>query len=149
MGLFYGYRNFTSSKNANTIVQSSSIELKKVIDYDFNKIGYRTPKKILAINVKSISFQADLDNNGIVDTVQYTFTSDLTRSVKNPVAKSFLYHGIDNFVIVGFDSLGQQTYQPNLIKNISVKMYFNGKDLLTDTTFTALSYLEARYNLVN
>jgi hypothetical protein len=149
MGLYFWYSNFTSSKNINAIVQTSSIELKKVIDYDFNKIGFRTSNaRITAVDSNSISFQADLDNNGVVDTVNYSFKKILTRTVK-PGPKTFQFNGIDNFIIACYDSLGQKTYQTNLIRNIAVKVHFNGKYLLTDTTFTALSYLESRYNVLN
>lgn len=148
MGFYFMYSNFTSSKNINAIVQSSSVELKKVIDYDFNKIGYRSAKKITAINANSISFQADLDNNGVVDTINYVFQNDLTRTV-NPGLKSFRFHGIDNFVIEGYDSLDRITYQPGIIKNVAVKMYFNSNDLLADTMFAASTYLEARYRILN
>jgi hypothetical protein len=149
MGLYFWYSNFTSSKNINAIVQTSSIELKKVIDYDFNKIGFRTSNtKITAVDSNSISFQADLDNNGIVDTISYAFKKYLTRTVK-PGAKTFQFNGIDNFIIACYDSTGQKTYQTKLIRNVAVKVHFNGKYLLTDTTFTALSYLEARYNVLN
>ena len=71
--------NFKMNDAINTSAQNNlalfdSITLGQVADYDFNKIGFRTDSVFVFSKAEpnAIEFYGDLDNNGIVDTIQYT-----------------------------------------------------------------------------
>ena len=65
--------NVTMYENQyNVITQTNSVEFARQIEWDFAKIGYHvTGQKILTADSTEIRFQADLDNNGIINTVRY------------------------------------------------------------------------------
>ncbi len=148
MGLFFFYGSFSSSKTINSITQTSSFQLKQIVDYDFNKIGYRTNSKISAIDSNSITFSADLDNNGVTDLVNYTYNNYLTRTV-NPGNYKTIFQSVDGFRVEGFDSLNNQTKQPQLVRSISVVITQNNQSMIADSTFYAVANINTRYKINN
>ena len=149
MGLFFFYSSFSNSKTINSITQTSSFQLKQIVDYDFNKIGYRcNNQRISAIDSNSITFYADLDNNGVADNINYNFSKYLTRTV-NPGNKKTIFQDVDGFRIQGFDSLNNATKQPALVKSISISITQNNQSMIADSTFYAVANINTRYKINN
>ncbi len=82
IGIYFVYMimNFNMKMNdaINTSAQNNvalweSIEIGDLFDHDFNKIGYRADSVFAFAKAEKseIEFYGDLDNDGIVDTVQY------------------------------------------------------------------------------
>ena len=93
IGLYFVYMIFSFNLKMNDSINTStlnnvalweSIEFGELTDYDFNKIGYRTDSVFVfsKAEVSEIEFYGDLDNDGIVDTVQYILV-DSTYSANN------------------------------------------------------------------
>lgn len=82
-----------------SIVQRNLTTIVKILEYDFRKMGYNVvdpTKCILQADSNRISFLADIDRNGIVDTVTYYVgpTSDLS-GTPNPNDR-LMYRIINN-----------------------------------------------------
>jgi hypothetical protein len=59
---------------ANVNVQESMVDIVRSIEYDFRKIGYGVPETEVAIldtGSSYIKFKADIDNDGVVDQVEW------------------------------------------------------------------------------
>jgi hypothetical protein len=149
MGLFVFYSNFYNSKTINEINTISTMSIEEVIDYDFSKIGYRAGSNpVTSFDSSSIVFKSDLDNNGVIDTVQYSFKNGLTRLI-NPGEKTFTVPNVEKFSVTGYDSTNSQTTSVSDVKSIELKLTLNSKNQLSDTTFFANSYFEEIYFIKN
>ncbi|MBK7105734.1 MAG: hypothetical protein IPH62_10660 [Ignavibacteriae bacterium] len=143
------YSNFFNSKTINEINTISTFSLEEIVEYDFSKIGYRAGSiPIIEFDSTNIRFKADLDNNGILDTIHYYFDNGLTRLV-NPGQKTFLIPNVSKFSITVYDSSNTITNLLSKINSINLKIALNSKNQLNDTTFFAASYFEEIYFIKN
>ncbi len=87
IGLYFIYMiltfNIKMNNSLNIAVENNitvwdTIELGKLSDYDFNKIGYRTDSVFVFAKATDteLIFSADLDNDGVVETVHYVLGSE-------------------------------------------------------------------------
>jgi hypothetical protein len=81
--------NMNSAKAQNQFsytVQSNSVELARILEHDFAKIGYHaTGQKITAADSTSITFKSDLNNVNAVVPVSYSIgTPSQLTSTTNP-----------------------------------------------------------------
>ncbi len=133
------------------IVQENMVELALEVDYDFHKIGYRTGNDIpiTSADSTSITFLADIDNDGDVDSVRYFLGSpDDLASTPNPNDR-LLFRLVNNEMprasnmgVVGFgltfyDASGNQTSVLADIRAIEVHLDVEGTYPLADTTYGA------------
>lgn len=75
-----------AQNQGNVVVQSNAVELARILEYDFAKIGYKAiGQKITAADSTTITFDADLERTSAVKTVIYSVgtTSQLTATA-NP-----------------------------------------------------------------
>lgn len=93
---FYIENSSREITNAN-IAQMNVKEIAEVLDYDLYKIGFRvTDSKILIADSTRLVFQADINNNGKVDTIEYVLGApNELRSTPNPRDR-FLYRLMNN-----------------------------------------------------
>lgn len=78
--------NSNGSYKADVIVQENLVSLVESIEYDFRKMGYRVTdptKVILQADSTHIRFRGDIDDNGIIDTVEW-YLGGLVTSTPNP-----------------------------------------------------------------
>ena len=144
-GLLFYNADFAQSKTINEITISSATNAQDIINYDFNKIGYRAgSNSIQQFDSSSITFSADLNNDGSVETINYKLEDGLKRTIVNN-SDSYIIPGVEKFSITGYDSNNIATTALNLIENVLLKVTFNNQDMITDNTFFAVSYFEARY----
>jgi len=113
------------------MVQENLAELIEEIEFDFRKIGYGVQNPSLAIisaDTSSISFWADLDNDGALDQVSYTLgpTSDGVQ-----VGGSL---GVVDFQLTLYDISGSQTTDPTLVKSLDYYLLLESP-FPTDTTY--------------
>ena len=117
--------------------QQNLVELARTLEYDFLKIGYHGPKPaIVSADSVSITFKADLQNVGVVDSVRYflgSTTDPGVASTPNPRDR-VLYRvnnsepqrgtslGVVQFHLTYYDSSGAMTSNLNLIKSIKVQL---------------------------
>ncbi len=148
-------KDFQRSQIINEFTESSMVSMSNVVDYDFNKIGYRvtTNPKISSINGSSISFLSDLNNNGTVDSVKY-FIRTLSgkqylvrRTFENSASEYQM--AISNFLIQGYDSLNSATFTVANIKSVDVKIVIDNNAFRSDTTSNFGSYYQRRYFIHN
>ena len=155
MAVFFRFTSSSQDAIINEFTQSSVTNVAEVVDYDFSKIGYRIAagNKIISIDSSSISFLADLDNNGTADSVSY-FTKTVSgiqkmvRSSTENTTKEWEVT-IDDFDIQGFDSIGAVTYTIADIRSVQVGLLLNNNIFTTDTTATIGAYWEKRYFIRN
>lgn len=147
--------DFNRSQIINEFTESSMTNMADVLDYDFNKIGYRvsTNPKISSINNSSIAFLADLDNNGSVDSVKY-FTRQangkqylVRRTTIGSVQESQVV--INNFAMQGYDSLNNSTFTVSSIKSIDVQVVIDNNSFRSDSTNNFGSFYKRRYFIHN
>lgn len=82
--------NSNNSYKADVIVQESLVSLVQSIEFDFRKMGYGVADPttvILRADSTHITFLSDVDNNGIVDTVEWYLGGSIT-STPNPNDKA-------------------------------------------------------------
>ncbi len=127
VGLTLTYNGKSQQTKLSEIAQYTTEETGKIIEHDFDKLGYRVSgNKIVSISSSSITFLADLDNNGTADSVTYsTFTQNqnlfLTRRVSSLQIKSWNIP-IQSFTLAGIDSTGAATFNISNIKGINVSL---------------------------
>lgn len=112
-------------------------QVSKLIEYDFNKMGLRVPPSTTIIkraDSSQITFLADINNNGAIDSVRYILSvPDSASGTVNPRDR-ILYRlvnneamrdatlGVTRFRIRYFDWLGNITTDPKLIRNLEVTL---------------------------
>ncbi len=112
--------------------QENISELVEEIEFDFRKIGYGVVNPALSItsaDTSSITFLADLDNDGTVDIVTYRLgPRNELRNITNPRAR--ILHriingrpggnslGVVNFQLTFYDISGAPTTDLTLVKTI-------------------------------
>ena len=147
--------DFNRSQVINEFTESSITNMTEILDYDFNKIGYRVSAnpKICSINSSSIAFLADLDNNGSVDSVKYfKRVTDgkqylVRRTTIDLVKESQVV--ISNFVMQGYDSLNNSTFSASSIKSIDVQIVIDNNSFRSDSTDNFGSFYKRRYFIHN
>ena len=132
------YNNFSTERYMSdlwVISQGNASALSEVIEYDFRKIGYNSPNpenSILSADSSSISFLADLNDDGSIDSVRYYVgNSSEAAGTENP--NDVLFYrivngqntrgsalGLTKFKLVYFDSTGTVTSMLDRIKEIEV-----------------------------
>jgi len=61
-----------ASQTVKLITQTNLTSMTDIIEYEFRKIGYRVGSNIiLHADSQSITFRSDIDNDGVIDTIQY------------------------------------------------------------------------------
>lgn len=125
---------YALTSSINLSVQENLREWTQIVQHDFRKIGYHVPDSVNAVqscDTSSISFLADIDNNGSVDSISY-FVSDiyqipgtenprdrmLTRSVNGQQITGSL--GLTKFQLSFYDSTGSPTWVPSNVKALEV-----------------------------
>ena len=71
------------------ISQLNTVVATEVIEYDFYKIGYRVNSDSLDVfekcELSGIEYLTDIDNNGVVDTIEYSLSgTDALEATVNP-----------------------------------------------------------------
>ena len=133
------------------ISQVSIIEVGKIIQNDFNKLGYRVTSgsKIQAISSDSISFNGDIDNDGIVDNITYsTYTQNQTLYLKRSTTGSVTGQWsmpVKSFAIQGYDSTGSPTTQISNIKSVSFTLVTSEKTYNGSQTQVGASWVRVFY----
>jgi hypothetical protein len=147
-------------KSSESTTLSNLASIVEVFDFDLQKVGYGAqPPIILRADSNAIEFRADVDRNGIVDTVKYSLggTSGLSGTT-NPNDR-ILYRqlntgpkvgsslGVINFSIVYYDKSGAVTNDPASVRSFLVKLRVQSTYPI-DSTY-ADAYWEKRYFPVN
>ena len=135
-----------TSKSQSTIMseiaQSNITEFGRVVEYDFNKIGYGVGAKIISADSSSIRFLADLNNDlnngGTIDSVNYSTIANgslikIVRRTSLDQSNAFRFEAAD-FNIQGFDSNGNPTTNPSQIKSIRVSIVLDKEFRMLDET---------------
>ena len=129
------------------IAQSNLVEVVKLVEHDFRKIGYcrdwdnlpDPSKAIISASQNSIKFLTDEENDGIIDTIDYFLGSvDELAGTPNPNDKT-LYRvlnnanpmganlGVTQFDLFYFDALGNQLTFPITVPSEIYTMQINIK----------------------
>ncbi len=135
------------------IVQESLTELVEEVEYDFRKIGFGIQNSALAIisaDTSSISFFADLDNNGSLETISYQLGSTaevsgtlnprdriLRRSVDGQSYGGSL--GVTNFQLTLYDISRTVTADLTLVKSLDYLITVESP-YPSDTTYAISSW---------
>ncbi len=137
------------------MVQENMVELARTVEYDFHKIGYRVSNDtvITLADSTSITFLADIDDDGSVDIVQYYLGSPdeltstpstedrlLYRVVNSETPKSSNL-GVIAFGLTYYDESGDETSDLAVIQAIKVSLEVESPFPYSDTTFVAYAGL--------
>ena len=133
-------------------LQSNTTTIARIIESDLVKVGYHVPAgtEITAATASSVTFKADLKDNGTINTVQYyvgTTSEAAVIATKNP-RDIVLYRVVDgqtieaNVGVTGlqlkyFDAAGNETMTLNQIRSIYVKVNLESPERAIKTTDTA------------
>ncbi len=134
LGMNFQLLETSALNNMQTMAQENLTEVASIIEFDLRKAGYGVPAAtaaILAISDTTIRFLADIDQNGIPDTMNYRLSSRSdAASTENPNDR-YLYrsvNGSENDVGIGLTDLrfdfysttGNQTTDLDSIRTIRV-----------------------------
>ena len=129
------------------IAQANLVEVVRLVEFDFRKIGYckdwgKLPdpsKSILSADSNSIMFLTDENDDGNVDTLHYYLgsTSELSKTpnpndrmlyrVKNNEAPLGANLGVTQFGLTFFDAMGKQLSFPITVPSAIYTMQINIK----------------------
>lgn len=120
----------TTNYGGELSLQQNLVTIAQIMEYDFRKMGYckiwtKFPKpeqSIISAETNSISFFADIEDKGEVDTVTYYIGNYLT-STPNPRDRYFyrkinsqppvaINLGVTQFFLKYFDAFGDTLHQP-------------------------------------
>ncbi|HTK82179.1 MAG TPA: hypothetical protein VL633_07810 [Bacteroidota bacterium] len=145
--------NQTSIEKTTTLtMQTNAVTAARILEYDFVKAGYKVPKgtAVTAADSVSITFTADLLDDGVVRTIQYSLGSTsesnvastrnprdriLHRSVSGQSSTDAIL-GLTNLLFTYYDSLGKKTTTLSQIRSIYVHMDFEASERVIKTTDT-------------
>jgi len=139
------------------IVQQSAMSVIELLEQDFRQIGYGYNFPALSVfALDSITFIADLFDDGVLDTVNYRLGDvSETPGTTNPRDKIFYRWsnsdpqidaalGVTNFQLVFFDAAGDTTVNQTEIRTIEITLEFESTepyfDKLTNTAKYASYY---------
>ncbi|MDP2039389.1 MAG: hypothetical protein Q8L04_18580 [Ignavibacteria bacterium] len=153
--IHFRFDDINQAQVINEFTESSMTSLADVLDYDFNKVGYRVSSnpKICSINDSSIVYLSDLDNNGSVDSVKY-FTQR-SNSMKYLVRRTTISNvkeskvAINSFIVQGYDSLNNLTVTTSIIKSLDVQVVIDNNAFRSDSTKNYGSYYRRKYFVRN
>lgn len=121
----------TYNYGGEVIVQQNLVEVVGLLEYDFRKIGYckdwtKIPdpsQAILSADSSSIKFLTDLDNDGVVDSLQYYLgpTSELTTT---PNPRDRMLYRIENAATPAGANLGVTNFKLSYFNALGTKMSF-------------------------
>ncbi len=132
------------------LTHSTISNIGQIIEHDFNKIGYgNVDTGIVSISSNSITFKGDLDNNGSVETVGYSLTSNqngnfLKRIINSNENQAWI-QPINTFNIYGITSTLDTTYFVNNISFILVNLEFARTEFYEDTLSIGLQWRRKFY----
>ncbi len=144
------------NKSFSTTTQTNATTLARVLDYDIVKIGYHTSKPAMIIaKTDSMSFKADLLDDGNVKTVQYFLGSTSGMSnTKNPRDKVFyrieggktiaMGLGVTGIQFSYYNNDGFATAALDSIKSIRVKITIESATPV-DTSYSVISWQKRFY----
>jgi hypothetical protein len=134
----------TTNYGGELSLQQNLVTIAQIMEYDLRKMGYckewtKFPdptKSIISATKNSISFYADIDDNGKMDTISY-YTGGFLTSTPNP-RDIYFYRKVNNqppaainlgvtqFFLRYFDTLGdtltQPITQPSLISSYEINV---------------------------
>jgi hypothetical protein len=134
----------TTNYGGELSLQQNLVTIAQIMEYDLRKMGYckewtKFPdptKSIISATKNSISFYADIDDNGKMDTISY-YTGGFLTSTPNP-RDIYFYRKVNNqppaainlgvtqFFLKYFDTLGdtltQPITQPSLISSYEINV---------------------------
>lgn len=110
--------------NAN-IAQVNLKEIAEVLEYDLYKIGYRVPSnKILEADSTRIRFQADLNNDGKIDTVYYLLGNP-NELAETPNPRDRILYRIENNERLRGSNLGVVDFKLTYYDSSNTKINYN------------------------
>ena len=125
---------FALNSSINLAVQENLREWTHIVQHDFRKIGYHVDEPQTAIqscDSSSISFLADIDNNGSIDSISYSISDTyqipgtenprdrmLSRMINGQMITGSL--GLTDFQLRYFDGAGNPTWVPSNVKAVEV-----------------------------
>ena len=133
------------------IVQQTALSIIELLEQDLRQIGYgyNFPSlSVVALDSNSITFYADLFDDGVLDTVNY-WVGDVSEAsgTTNPRDKIFYRSsnsdpqlhdalGVTNFQLIFFDANGDTTVNQTEIRTIEVTLEFESKEPHVDRSGT-------------
>jgi len=150
------YTDVSRTTVISEVQQSNSTNLAKIVEHEFLKLGYRVPvaDKILDLGPDRISFLADLNNDGTVDSVRYSCSVDgdnkkiLTRYSSIGQHKTFSGK-VDSFALRGLDIHGAATLYPENLSTLQVDLLVTEDTATTQGVEKAGSYWMRRFFPMN
>ena len=140
-----------SDTNVEVITQENATTIANTVAYDFYKIGYKASPGIIFADTSAITFLAQMDNDGIVDTIRYWLSNTVSTPLVNPNWRT-LYRiknsepirgaslGVTSFNLAYYDSAGTSISIPaggtssqsilSKIKSIQVTILFQSATLV-------------------
>jgi len=145
------YALSTHSNNVNQIEQSNLTEFGRVLEHDFNKIGYRVAsgERIVVMDSTVIRFRADLNNDGVVDSVGWIRSGTrpdlvLTRHTSLAPRADFRIR-VKDFSLMGYSPAGIATLSPSQVRAVEVKILLEKQVRLTENFDLAGGYWTRRF----
>jgi hypothetical protein len=134
LNFYTGIADAQSSQTFSSAVQQDVTSTTQIIESDFQKIGYGSTDsaKVIRADSVSITFKADINADGVIDTVRYylggstpgtqnTQSWILYRSVNSKQVSS-VAGGVSGFWIWYYNSSGSATTVLSQIRSLRVRM---------------------------
>lgn len=139
IGLTLHFTGKSQETKLSEITQRSALETGAIIDHDFRKLGYGTSidTAIVKLDNKTITFKADLNNDGTANTVTYSEIKQsgvtyLERKIDNLQSKTWIVP-VSEFSIFGITAAGDTTDVIANVRSILFEMRLSEKGMQGDT----------------
>lgn len=133
LGFYASLGETASTQNASAIVKRNLNAATEIIEYDFQRMGYRIDDsvKVTRLDSSQIVFRYDMNDDGLPDSVKYTLGSVKSPDSANPRTR-ILYRTINNqapqtvdagvtrFAIKYFNASGGTTSVHSKVRSVGV-----------------------------
>ncbi|MBI4535304.1 MAG: hypothetical protein HY708_03435 [Ignavibacteriae bacterium] len=159
LGLNFFLADSAQKFTSDLTTQQTAVDFTRTLQWDMDKIGYRdtTGHPVLVAKTDTLMFLGDVDDSDTIRTVKYFLDSNPARTSTSNPSDFLLYRiilpsdttklnvGLTKFQLTYFDSTGNTTTNPQIVRGIRVRAQIEGPDVQIDSTYSGLYWENTFY----
>jgi hypothetical protein len=154
VGLNFFMSNSNTQFKTELTVQQSMADFKRLLQYDFDRIGYRdtTGTPVLTAKSDTLVFLGDVDDNGSVNRVSYFKASAAQRTgtanpndflvyrIVAPTDTTRINVNLTNFQFTYYDSTGATTTNASKVRGIKITAQLESANVQVNDAYAGVAW---------